>query len=416
MGETRTQAKYPVMYRVKQRFAEEAILDIPAAIFAELDRIGLKEKIKPGMEIGVTCGSRGINHIALIIKTACDYIRLAGGQPFILPAMGSHGGATAEGQAHVCEKFGVTEDYVGCPIRSSMDVVQLPDTPEGIPVYVSKTAMEADGVLVINRVKPHTDFTAHNESGVVKMLSVGLGKQKGASAMHDNGLGRAIPAAAKVILAHAPILAGLGVVENAKDETAIVRGILTEHFLEEDAALLKESYALVPKLPAKEMDILIVKEMGKQYSGTGMDTKVIGRMKILGEAEPESPRIKKIVTLRLSKDSYGNALGIGLADLTVKQLVDQIDYEAMYSNLITTTFLERGKVPVHLKTEEEAIAVAFRTLGNVEAAKAKVMVIENTLHIGTVLVSEALYEEIKDQVDLVEGGLEMAFDAEGRLC
>ena len=416
MGETRTQAKYPVMYRVKQRFAEEAILDIPAAIFAELDRIGLKEKIKPGMEIGVTCGSRGINHIAFIIKTACDYIRLAGGQPFILPAMGSHGGATAEGQAHVCEKFGVTEDYVGCPIRSSMDVVQLPDTPEGIPVYVSKTAMEADGVLVINRVKPHTDFTAHNESGVVKMLSVGLGKQKGASAMHDNGLGRAIPAAAKVILAHAPILAGLGVVENAKDETAIVRGILPEHFLEEDAALLKESYALVPKLPAKEMDILIVKEMGKQYSGTGMDTKVIGRMKILGEAEPETPRIKKIVTLRLSKDSYGNALGIGLADLTVKQLVDQIDYEAMYSNLITTTFLERGKVPVHLKTEEEAIAVAFRTLGNVEAAKAKVMVIENTLHIGTVLVSEALYEEIKDQVDLVEGGLEMTFDAEGRLC
>ena len=141
MGETRTQAKYPVMYRVKQRFAEEAILDIPAAIFAELDRIGLKEKIKPGMEIGVTCGSRGINHIALIIKTACDYIRLAGGQPFILPAMGSHGGATAEGQAHVCEKFGVTEDYVGCPIRSSMDVVQLPDTPEGIPVFVSKTGI-----------------------------------------------------------------------------------------------------------------------------------------------------------------------------------------------------------------------------------------------------------------------------------
>ena len=415
MGYTKGTMTYPPFYRIKQRFSEEAIGDIPSEVFAQLDQAGMKEKIKPGMEIGVTCGSRGIHHIALILKAVCDYIRQAGGQPFILPAMGSHGGATAEGQANVCEKFGVTEDYVGCPIRSSMEVVQLPATPEGIPVYVSKTAMEADGVVVVNRVKPHTDFTAQNESGVVKMLSVGLGKQKGASTMHDYGLGRAIPAAAKVILAHAPILMGLGLVENAKDETAIIQAILPEQFLAEDAALLQKSYALVPKLPVKDLDVLVVKEMGKQYSGTGMDTKVIGRMKILGEAEPDSPQIKKIVVLRLSKDSYGNALGIGLADLTVKKLVDEIDYEAMYSNLITTTFLERGKVPVHLATEQEAIDVAFGTLGAVEAEKARVMVIENTLHIGTLLVSEAVYEEIKDQVDLVEGGFSFAFDEAGRL-
>ena len=203
--------------------------------------------------------------------------------------------------------------------------------------------------------------------------------------------------------------------ENTKDDTFILQGVKPENFIEEDARLLKISYQQVPKLPAEDIDILIVKEMGKQYSGTGMDTKTIGRMKIFGEKEPIGPRAKKLVTLRLSKDSYGNALGIGLADITVKKLVDAIDYEAMYSNLVTTTFLERGKVPVHFDTEKEAVDVAFRTIGSVDAAKARVMIIENTLHLGTVLVSESIYNDIKGEVDLIEENVQISFDKDGLL-
>lgn len=408
-------AVYPKMYRIKQHMNDEKITDIPAEVFKQLDSIGLRDTIKPDAQIGVCSGSRGINNIAVIVGAVCNYVRSCNAKPFIVPAMGSHGGATAEGQKHVSEKFGISEDAMGCEIRSSMETVQFEDTEFGTPVYFDKIAFESDGVIVVNRVKPHTDFTADNESGIVKMLSVGLGKQKGASAMHDNGLGRTIPATAKVIIKNAPIIAGIGIVENTKDDTYILQGVKPENFIEEDARLLKISYGQVPKIPAEDIDILIVKEMGKQYSGTGMDTKTIGRMKIFGEKEPVSPRAKKLVTLRLSKDSYGNALGIGLADITVKKLVDSIDYEAMYSNLVTTTFLERGKVPVHFDTEKEAVDVAFRTIGSIEPTQARVMIIENTLHLGTVLVSESIYNEIKDKVELVEEDVKIDFDDCGLL-
>ncbi|MCQ4726759.1 DUF362 domain-containing protein [Anaerotignum faecicola] len=410
MGYLAENAVYPKMYRVKQRLKDEKLKDIPAEVKKQLDGIGLREVLKPGMEIGVCSGSRGVNNIAVIVKAAVDYVKECGATPFIIPAMGSHGGATAEGQKHVLEKFGVSEEAMGCEIRSSMETVQFENAENGAPVYYDKTAYESDGVIIINRVKPHTDFTAANESGVVKMLSVGLGKQKGASAMHDNGLGKSIPAAAKVILKNAKVLAGLGIVENGRDETYLIKAVKPENFIEEDAKLLEISYGQVPKLPCRDIDILIVKEMGKQYSGTGMDTKVIGRMKIFGEAEPSYPSIKKIVTLRLSKDSYGNALGIGLADITVKKLADSIDYDAMYSNLVTTTFLERGKVPVRFETEKESVDVAFRTIGAVLPENARVMVIDNTLHIETVLVSQAIYDEIKDSVELIESGVELKFN------
>ncbi|MCI8342333.1 MAG: DUF2088 domain-containing protein [Firmicutes bacterium] len=401
---------YPNMYRVKQRLKTEKISDIPAEVKKQLDSIGLGGRLKQGAQVGVCSGSRGISNIDVIVKAVVDYVREHGATPFIVPAMGSHGGATAEGQKHVSEKFGISEEAMGCEIRSSMETVRFEDTPEGVPVYFDKTVFESDGVIVVNRVKPHTDFTAENESGIVKMLSVGLGKQKGASAMHDNGLGKSIPAAARVILKNAKILAGIGIVENGRDETYLIRGVKPENFIEEDAALLKIAYEQVPKLPCRDVDLLIVKEMGKQYSGTGMDTKVIGRMKIFGEKEPNYPSVKKIVTLRLSKDSYGNALGIGLSDVTVKKLVDSIDYEAMYSNLVTTTFLERGKVPVHFGSEKESIDVAFRTLGMKNSENARVVIIDNTLHIETLLVSKAIYEEIKNDVELVESDVSIGFN------
>jgi len=410
MGFLNENAVYPKMYRIRQRFNTEKINDINAEVIKQLDSIGLREKIRKNGQIGITCGSRGINNIPVIIKAVVDYVKSAGATPFIIPAMGSHGGAEAEGQKHVCEKFGVTEEAMGCEIRSSMDTVVLGQTADGVNVYFDKNAYESDGVIVVNRVKRHTDFTAKNESGIVKMLAVGLGKQKGASAMHDNGLTKTIPAAAKVALEKAPVLAGLGIIENALDETCVLKAVKNEDFIEEDAKLLELSNSLVPTLPADDIDILIVKEMGKQYSGTGMDTKVIGRMYIYGEEEPAAPRIKKLAVLRLSSASYGNALGIGLADLTVKKLADSIDYEAMYSNLVTTTFLQRGKVPVHFDTEKETIDVAFRTIGAVEPQNARVMIIENTLHIGTVLVSQSIYDDIKDNVDTVEEDVKIKFN------
>lgn len=406
---------FPKMYKIKQRTSDEKVCDIRATVFEQLDSIGIKNTIKAGDQIAVCCGSRGISNIALIIKSACEYVVSCGAKPFIVPAMGSHGGATDEGQKHVCEKYGVTEEYVGCEIRSCMEPVVLGMTAKNTPVYFDKNAYESDGVIVINRVKPHTDFTGKHESGIIKMLSVGLGKQKGASTMHDNGLRETIPMTAEIILEKAPILAGLGIVENSKDETYLIQGVLPKDFMVEDERLLEVSYNKVPKLPVCDIDVLVVEEMGKQYSGTGMDTKTIGRMIILGEPEPTYPHVNKLVTLRLSNDSYGNALGIGLADITVKKLVDGIDYDAMYANLITTTFLERGKVPVHMPTEKEAIAVGLRTACIVDKPDGRIMIIKNTLHIDEVIVSEAIYQEIKDKVDVIKEDIKITFDEQGLL-
>lgn len=401
---------YPKMYRVRQHLNSEKLNDLKKAVYDELNEIGIGNKIKKGGEIAVCAGSRGISNIDKIVKAAVEYVSEHGGKPFIVPAMGSHGGATAEGQVHVLEKYGISEESMGCEIRSDMEPVYLGDAANGAPVYFDKNAYGADGIIVINRVKPHTDFLAKNESGVVKMCAVGLGKEKGATAMHGYNLGETIPLSFKVSVEKVPYLAGLAIIENSLDETFMIKALRPEEFLEEEAKLLDIAKEQVPHLPIDELDVLIVKEMGKMFSGTGVDTKVIGRIMVKGVPEPDAPRINKLVILRLSPNSYGNAVGIGLADLTTKKLVDMIDYEAMYINLVPTTYLERGKVPPHFATERETVAVAFKTLGKVKPEEAKVIVCENTLHISTLLVSEAVYEEIKDKIDLIEEDVQWTFD------
>lgn len=404
---------YPKMYRLRQHLNSEKLTDLKRAVFDELDRIGIRDKIKKDGEIAVCAGSRGINNIDKIVKAAVDYVFEHGGKPFIVPAMGSHGGATAEGQIHVLEKYGISEELMGCEIRSDMEPVYLGNAENGAPIYFDKNAYGADGIIVVNRVKPHTDFLAKNESGVVKMCAVGLGKEKGATAMHGYNLGETIPLSLKVSLKKAPYLAGLAIIENSMDETYKIKALRPEEFLEEEAKLLEEAKEQVPHMPVDDLDVLIVKEMGKMFSGTGVDTKVIGRIMVKGVPEPETPRINKLAILRLSPNSYGNAVGIGLADLTTKKLVDMIDYEAMYINLVPTTYLERGKVPPHFATEKETVAVAFKTLGKVKPEEAKVIVCENTLHISTLLVSEAVYDEIKDKVDLIDENVQWTFDENG---
>lgn len=407
--------QYPKMFRIRQNIKVEKIDDLRLEVFNQLDSLNLKSIIKPGNEIAVTAGSRGISNIDKIIKHVCDYVKSLNGIPFIVPAMGSHGGATAEGQRLVLKKLGITEETMGCEIRSSMDTVQLENAENGAPVYMDKNAFNSDGIISVNRIKPHTDFLASNESGIVKMVAVGLGKEKGASAMHGFDLASTIPLAFNVALKHAPIIAGLGIIENSKDETYMIKAVLPENFIQEDADLLKIAIQQVPRLPYDDIDVLVVKEMGKMYSGTGVDTKVIGRIRVQGVPEPKSPNVNKMIILRLSPYSYGNALGIGLADITTKELVDKIDYESMYVNLIATTYLERGKVPPHFDTEKSAIDVAFKTLGKIKSEDSRVMIIENTLHLTELIVSESIYKEIKNEVTLIEEITEWSFDSNGKL-
>ncbi len=406
---------YPKMYLIRQHLNSEKIADIKAAVWKELDGIGIRGKIKKDGEIAVCAGSRGINNIDKIVKAAVDYVFDCGAKPFIVPAMGSHGGATAQGQKDVLHKYGIDEETMGCEVRSDMEPVLLGTAENGAPVYFDKNAYGADGIIVVNRVKPHTDFLAKNESGVVKMCAVGLGKEKGATAMHGYNLGETIPLSFKVSLEKAPYLAGLAIIENSVDETYMIKALKPENFLEDEAKLLKIAQQQVPHFPVDQLDVLIVKEMGKMFSGTGVDTKVIGRIMVQGVPEPESPKISKIAVLRLSPNSYGNAVGIGLVDLTTQKLVDDIDYEAMYINLVPTTYLERGKVPPHFATEQETVGAAFRTLGRIKPEQARVIVCENTLHISKLLVSEAVYNEIKDKVDLLEEDVKWTYNENGEL-
>ena len=401
---------------VKQNFNCNRIENVREEVYKEFDHISAKAMITSGMKIGVTAGSRGINNIDTIIRTICDYIKEAGGNPFIIPAMGSHGGATAEGQLHVLDTLGITEESMGCPIESSMEVVQLGSTESGVPVYFDKYAYSLDGIVVVNRVKPHTDFDSDIESGLTKMIAVGLGNQKGCSTMHSHGLRKSIPESAKVTIEKANILFGLGIVENAMDETCKLKALLPEDFEIEEKKLLREAKETIPRLPIDELDVLVVEEMGKMISGTGMDTKVLGRIRVQGEKEPLKPVIKKVVVLDLANNSYGNALGIGLADVTTKKLVDSIDFKATYANIISTTFLERGKIPVTVSNDKNAIIVGLNTVGNVSAQDVKICIIKNTLDLKEMYLSEgAIKDTDKSRIRIIRSGVKLMFDTDGNL-
>lgn len=401
---------------IKQNFNNEKVEDVREEVYKELDGLNAKELITPNMTIGVTAGSRGICNIVTITRAVCDYIKEAGGKPIIIPAMGSHGGATAEGQLHVLNELGITEEAMDCPVKSSMEVVQLGTTEDGVPLYFDKYAYSLEGIIVVNRIKPHTDFDAEIESGLTKMIAVGLGNAMGCSTMHAYGLSKSIPASAKVSMGKVNILLGLGIIENSKDETYKLKALLPGDFDVEEKKLLIEAKGTVPKLPVDDLDILVVKEMGKMISGTGMDTKVIGRIRIQGEKEPLKPMIKKVVVLNLASNSYGNALGVGLADITTKKLVDRIDFDATYANIIATTFLERGKIPITVSNDKNAIIVAANTVGNVNPENIKIAIIKNTLDLQELYLSEGALENMdKSKIEIIEKDIKLSFDEDGNL-
>ncbi|MCX8170873.1 MAG: nickel-dependent lactate racemase [Candidatus Bathyarchaeota archaeon] len=419
-------ASIPKMIRVRQKIRAPKIDDYISALRRELNKAGLREKIKPGAKIAIAVGSRGISHIAEIVATVVDEVKRAGGEPFIVPAMGSHGGATPEGQIAVLESLGVTRESVGAPVRATMEVEEVGRLSNGAPVYVDRFALNSDGIIVINRIKPHTDFKGRIESGLMKMMVIGLGKQKGAEVIHRyqlEGYHKLIPEAARIIMEKARIILGVAVVENARHEIAVIRALRPEEIEEEEAKLLEIAKDLMARIPFKEIDVLIVDEMGKNISGTGMDTNVIGRFWTSPEEyEPRAPKIKRIVVLDLTEESNGNAVGIGLADITTERLVSKIDFEETFVNCFTSTWPETAKIPPFLPNDRDAILMAIRCCGPIDPQKAKIVRIKNTLELEYMWISESLYEAVKRDKDLSESleilgePEEMQFDVLGNLA
>jgi hypothetical protein len=395
----------PDVVEVRQTFPRPRVADIEGAVRDEWRKEGIGSSIRPGMEVAIAAGSRGIAEIASLVRAVVCGVRDAGASPFIVPAMGSHGGATAEGQREILESLGVTEAHCQAPVRSSMDVVELGTTERGTPVYLDAAAAGADGVIPVARVKAHTDFRGEVESGLLKMCAIGLGKHDAARALH--GLG--VPGirdhmvdVGRQVAESGHVLFGLAIVENAYDEPAIVEAVAPRDFRARDAALLETYKDWMPRLPIDDVDVLVVDRMGKNYSGTGMDTNVIGRFRILGEEEPPAPRVKYLVVSDLSEESHGNALGMGLADLTTERLFARIDYRATYENVLTSTFLERAKVPMIRAHDRDAIEAAVRCNWGVAPKQTRLARIPNTLHLDLIQVSRPLVPEV-----LERGGAEV---------
>lgn len=409
------------MVRVRRKLAEPGLGDPLGAARSELRAIGLERWVKPGQRIAVGCGSRGIACYAQIVKGALAALQEAGAQPFIVPAMGSHGGATAEGQLAVLAAAGITTESMGVPVVASMDVVEVGQIPGGPTVFFDRHAAAADGIMPINRVKPHTDFRSDLASGLLKMLVIGFGKERGANSIHRygvRGLKHFIPQAAELILQRMPVIPGLAIVENALDQPAMLRALVPEGMMEGERELLSIARNNMAGLPVTELDVLVLDEMGKDISGAGLDPNVIGRMYITGEEEFTSPRINRIVVLDLTPASHGNAVGWGLADFITERLCAKADKHATYLNAITASFVERGRMPIPLPNDRQAIETALLCAWQPDHLRARIVRAKNTLELGEVYVSTAVWDELKGQsgVQQLSDPLPWQFSPAGELC
>lgn len=413
---------FPKVALVEQHIAMPRLPDVAEAVRAEMARLGVAARVRPGMAVAVTAGSRGVANIALILATVVAELRRMGAAPFLVPCMGSHGGATAAGQVEVLRSLGITEETVGCPIRASMEAVQVGVTPEGIPVFQDRLAFESDGIVVVNRIKAHTDFTGPVESGLMKMLTIGLGKHRGALAAHRHAIRHTyrvvIASMAREVIRRTPLLFGLGLVENANDETAIVAALWPEDFEAVERNLLLRAKELMARLPFHQLDALLIDRMGKEISGSGMDSNVLGRRLVFGEGEPDSPRITRIAVCDLTEASHGNAIGIGLADYTTRRLVSKIDRTQTYINGLTSGSPERARLPMVAADDREATEWTLLTCGAVDTANARLVRIQDTLHLERFYASEALLPAIAADPRLrVVGALApLMFDEAGRLA
>ena len=383
--------------KISQKF-ERPKIDIAAIemhVRQEILQAGIK--ISQGAQVAIAVGSRGIANIHMVAKATADTVKELGGHPFFVPAMGSHGGATPEGQREVLEGYGLTEAYTGAPIKSSLEVIELPQEGLENKVYMDKYAYEADATIIINRVKLHTDFHGPIESGLMKMCVIGLGKHKQALEIHlqgTRGLKELMPKTARQILKHGNIILGIALAENAYDETAMIKGLLPEQIEEEEMKILDWVRENMPRLPLPYVDILLVDEFGKDISGSGMDTNIIGRHKIYGEPEPESPKITCIILADLTEKSHGNAVGLGLADIITRKFYNKINFQATYENGLTSNFLERIKMPAVAEDEAQALQIALRYCHFTSPEEAKIIRIKNTLTVDSLWVSPRVLDEV----------------------
>ena len=411
----------PKMYRIRQKLDPPTVTDVAAAVRGEIAKLDLRGRLKPGGRVAVTGGSRGVANIATILRATCDSLKALGANPFIVPAMGSHGGATVEGQVQVLSRYGVTPESMGVPIQASMETVEIGRMSWGLPVLMDRHAYEADHIVLVNRVKPHTNFRCHVESGLMKMLVIGLGKHQGALLAHraavDIGLDRMIPETGRYSLSRLSILFCLGAVENARHQTARVQAMLPEVLEETEARLLREAWHLLGRIPFDFLHLLIVDEIGKDVSGTGMDPNVIGRMYFFPNEEPKSPRYVRILARDLTPTTAGNAVGMGLADFGTRRLANKVNFHSTYTNSLTGLSPMRSKLPIIFETDREAIQGALKTVGLTEPPDAKVARIRNTLALEYLQASEALLPEIEGRPDLevLDGPFEFQFSEAGDL-
>jgi len=411
---------YPQMLRIRQQFERPRLEDVSAAVTAALEPLGLHQRIRSGQSVALTAGSRGIANIATILQATVSFIKRLGANPFLVPAMGSHGGATAEGQRKLLESYGITEAFVGAPIRSSMEVVPLGSTAEGYPVVIDRYAAAADHIGVVARVKPHTGYHGAVESGLLKMMMIGLGKHAGALTYHrillEQQFDPVVRSVSRMVRSSAPIAFGLGVVENGYDETARIEGVQPADFESREEELLLLARRLLGRLPLRDADLLIVDEIGKDISGSGMDTNVVGRKRAFRNqpSPPELPVIRQIFVRGLTDKTHGNATGIGTADFTTSRLIKAMDYRATVINCLTAGYPEGASIPVHFDTDRESIDAALAVIGSRDPQDARIMHIRNTLDLEEVEVSEpCLAEPHQTQFAPVTASGPPAFDSSG---
>ncbi len=417
---------FPKMIEVRQNFPASRPLDLAAALKLQFDAVGVDRSLKPGMKIAVGVGSRGIANLKEVVSTTLAILRQAGTHPFIVPAMGSHGGATPEGQAGVLAVYGITPESMGVPFETSMEVRKIGSTAGGLDVVFSAAALAADGVVAINRVKPHTDFHGTLGSGIQKLLTIGFGKHAGAANAHRAairmGHEKVIREFAGVILQSVPVLCGVALLEDQHHETVEAHVIRPENIVAEENRLLEKARSLMPRLPLEEIDLLIVDRIGKEISGTGMDTNVIGREIFgystrLGSDDARSPRIFRIFVRDLSKQTHGNGIGVGLADFTTSRLVRELDLRSTYINALTSLGLPTVSIPIHFETDRETMQHALASLATTHPERLRVVRIIDTLNLERLLVSESCVDAIQKcpGVSMVGASQAMQFDAAGNL-
>ncbi|QGQ46147.1 lactate racemase domain-containing protein [Metabacillus sediminilitoris] len=401
ISELLREVQLPKMVKVRQKFYAPQLADVAGEVQKAIKEAGVLSRISDNDRVAIAVGSRGVADLPILVRETAAAVKKAGGKPFIVPAMGSHGGATAEGQIDVLHQLGVTEEAVGAPIRSSMEVEKLGVLPNGLPVYMDKIAYESDKIIVINRIKPHTAFRGPVESGLMKMITIGLGKQKGAEAAHAFSfkyMAEHVPEMAKISLAKARIIFGLGTIENAYDQPAKIIAVPAEDLEKVEPQLLIEAKSLMPKIHFDKMDVLIVNEIGKDISGDGMDPNITGNF-----ATPYAsggPEVTRTVVLGLTEKTHGNANGIGMADMTTKAVMNEIKWEKGYANALTSTVIDVIKLPMCLDTQELAVKAAIKTCNAFDLNKVRVVRIKNTLEIDEIWISESMIEEARKNSNL----------------